>query len=153
MLEPVRQLVDAEKEKAFLTFDEVNDLFHRDARSPGDVDDLLTTIGKQGIDLLEGRPKLPSWALPKKVGQGAEAGEDLELGLTLGALEKTSDLVRIYLRGMATVPLLTREGEVEIAKRIERGQLRVHKALSRSPIIIREIIAIGEDLERGVRSI
>ena len=59
----------------------------------------------------------------------------------------------MYLREMGTVPLLTREGEVEIAKRIERGQLRVLKALSRSPIVIREIIAIGEDLERGVRSI
>ena len=82
-----------------------------------------------------------------------EAGEDIELDLTPGALEKTNDPVRMYLREMGTVPLLTREGEVEIAKRIERGQLRVLKALSRSPIVIREIIAIGEDLKRGVRSI
>jgi RNA polymerase primary sigma factor len=59
----------------------------------------------------------------------------------------------MYLREMGTVPLLTREGEVEIAKRIERGQLRVLKALSRSPIVIREILAMGEDLKRGVRSI
>ena len=59
----------------------------------------------------------------------------------------------MYLREMGTVPLLTREGEVEIAKRIERGQLRVLKALSRSPIVIREIISIGEDLKRQVRSI
>ncbi len=82
-----------------------------------------------------------------------EAGEDMELDLSPGALEKTNDPVRMYLREMGTVPLLTREGEVEIAKRIERGQLRVLKALSRSPIVIREIIAIGEDLKRGVRSI
>src|SRR6266567_4059306 len=151
MLGPVKQLVDAEKEKAFLTFDEVND--RRDAHSPADGDDLLTTIGKQGIDLREGQPRLPSWTLPKKAEQGAEAGEDLELGLTLGAVEKTGDLVRIYLREMSTVPLLTREGEVEIAKRIERGQLRVLKALSRSPIVIKEILALGEDLKKGVRSI
>jgi RNA polymerase primary sigma factor len=59
----------------------------------------------------------------------------------------------MYLREMGTVPLLTREGEVEIAKRIERGQLRVLKAVSRSPIVIREILAIGDDLKRGVRSI
>ena len=58
----------------------------------------------------------------------------------------------MYLREMGTVPLLTREGEVEIAKRIERGQLRVLKAISRSPIVIREIIALGEDLKRGVRN-
>ena len=77
----------------------------------------------------------------------------MELDLSPGALEKTNDPVSMYLREMGTVPLLTREGEVEIAKRIERGQLRVLKALSRSPIVIREIIAMGEDLKRGVRSI
>ena len=59
----------------------------------------------------------------------------------------------MYLREMGTVPLLTREGEVEIAKRIERGQLRVMKAISRSPIVIREIVGLGEDLRRGVRNI
>src|SRR4051794_12055511 len=82
-----------------------------------------------------------------------EAGEDVELDLTPGTMEKTNDPVRMYLREMGTVPLLTREGEVEIAKRIERGQLRVLKAVSRSPIVIREIAAMGEDLKRGVRSI
>ncbi|HKW24967.1 MAG TPA: RNA polymerase sigma factor RpoD, partial [Terriglobales bacterium] len=82
-----------------------------------------------------------------------EVGEDVELDLTPGALEKTNDPVRMYLREMGTVPLLTREGEVEIAKRIERGQNRVLKALSRSPIVIREILALGDDLRRGVRSI
>jgi RNA polymerase primary sigma factor len=59
----------------------------------------------------------------------------------------------MYLREMGTVPLLTREGEVEIAKRIERGQLRVLKAISRSPIVIREIVPLGEDLKRGVRNV
>ena len=68
-------------------------------------------------------------------------------------MEKTNDPVRMYLREMGTVPLLTREGEVEIAKRIERGQNRVMKAISRSPIVIREIVALGEDLRRGVRNI
>jgi RNA polymerase primary sigma factor len=59
----------------------------------------------------------------------------------------------MYLREMGTVPLLTREGEVEIAKRIERGQMRVLKAISRSPIVIREIVALGDDLKRGVRNV
>jgi RNA polymerase primary sigma factor len=68
-------------------------------------------------------------------------------------MEKTNDPVRMYLREMGTVPLLTREGEVEIAKRIERGQMRVLKAISRSPIVIREIVALGEDLKRGVRNV
>src|SRR6185369_1685868 len=124
-----------------------------DVHSPEDLDDLLTTIGTQGIDVLEGPAKLPSSALEKKFEEVEEAGEDVELDLTPGTLEKTNDPVRMYLREMGTVPLLTREGEVEIAKRIERGQNRVLKALSRSPIVIRELLAMGEDLKKGVRSI
>jgi RNA polymerase primary sigma factor len=147
----IKKLIDTGKEKGYLTYDQVNDLIPHDVHSPEDLDDLLTTIGTQGIDVLEG-PKLPSAALDKKFDE-SEEGEDVELDLTPGALEKTNDPVRMYLREMGTVPLLTREGEVEIAKRIERGQIRVLKALSRSPIVIRELLAMGEDLKKGVRSI
>jgi RNA polymerase primary sigma factor len=147
----IKKLIDAGKEKGYLTYDEANDLIPHDVHSPEDLDDLLTTIGTQGIDVLEG-PKLPSAAVLEKPDE-IEGEEDVELDLTPGALEKTNDPVRMYLREMGTVPLLTREGEVEIAKRIERGQNRVLKAISRSPIVIREIVAIGEDLRRGVRSI
>ncbi|HKS75869.1 MAG TPA: RNA polymerase sigma factor RpoD [Terriglobales bacterium] len=147
----IKKLIDAGKEKGYLTYDQVNDLIPHDVHSPEDLDDLLTTIGTQGIDVLEG-PKLPSAALDKKFDE-EELGEDVELDLTPGALEKTNDPVRMYLREMGTVPLLTREGEVEIAKRIERGQLRVLKALSRSPIVINELLALGEDLKKSVRSI
>ena len=149
--EDIKKLIDTGKEKGYLTYDQVNDLIPHDVHSPEDLDDLLTTIGTQGIDVLEG-PKLPSAALDKKF-EEEEIGEDVELDLTPGALEKTNDPVRMYLREMGTVPLLTREGEVEIAKRIERGQLRVLKALSRSPIVIAELLAMGEDLKKGVRSI
>jgi RNA polymerase primary sigma factor len=149
----IKKLIDTGKEKGYLTYSEVNDLLPHDIHSPEDIEDLLTTIGTQGIDVLEGPGKLPSSALEKKFDQDIEAGEDVELDLTPGALEKTNDPVRMYLREMGTVPLLTREGEVEIAKRIERGQLRVLKALSRSPIVIREIVGTGEDLKKGLRSI
>jgi RNA polymerase primary sigma factor len=145
----IKKLIDAGKEKGYLTYDQVNDLIPHDVHSPEDLDDLLTTIGTQGIDVLEG-PKMPSSALDK---EDEEMGEDVELDLTPGALEKTNDPVRMYLREMGTVPLLTREGEVEIAKRIERGQNRVLKALSRSPIVINELLALGEDLKKSVRSI
>ena len=148
----IKKLIDTGKEKGYLTYDQVNDLIPHDVHSPEDLDDLLTTIGTQGIDVLEG-PKLPSSALEKKFEENEEGSEDVELDLTPGALEKTNDPVRMYLREMGTVPLLTREGEVEIAKRIERGQLRVLKALSRSPIVIHELLALGEDLKKGVRSI
>jgi RNA polymerase primary sigma factor len=145
----INKLIEAGKEKGYLTYNEVNDLIPGDLHSPDDLDDLLTTIGTQGIDVLEGGPKFGA----DKFESEGEEGEDVELDLTPGTLEKTNDPVRMYLREMGTVPLLTREGEVEIAKRIERGQLRVLKAISRSPIVIREVVALGEDLKRGVRNI
>ena len=144
----IKKLIDTGKEKGYLTYDQVNDLIPQDVQSPDDLEDLLTTIGTQGIDVLEG-PK-PS-ALDRE--EAEELGEDVELDLTPGAMEKTNDPVRMYLREMGTVPLLTREGEVEIAKRIERGQNRVLKALSRSPIVIRELLMLGDDLKKNVRSI
>ncbi len=146
--EDIQKLIDTGKEKGFLTYNEVNDLLPNDINSADDLDDLLGMIGTQGINVLEDT-KLPS---EKKFDPDEEL-EDVELDLTPGALEKTNDPVRMYLREMGTVPLLTREGEVEIAKRIERGQIRVLKALSRSAIVIREVLAIGDDLKRGVRSV
>ena len=148
----IKKLIETGKEKGYLTYDQVNDLIPQDVHSPEDLDDLLTTIGTQGIDVLEG-PKLPSSAALDKKFDEEEAGEDVELDLTPGTLEKTNDPVRMYLREMGTVPLLTREGEVEIAKPIERGQIRVLKALSRSPIVINELLGLGEDLKKSVRSI
>ena len=149
----IAKLIDSGKEKGYLTYNEVNDLIPHDVHSPEDLDDLLATIGTRGIDVLEGRPKLRFSAFEKKLDKEVEGGSEVELDPTGGALEKTNDPVRIYLREMGAVPLLTREGEVDIAKRIERGQLRTLKALSRSPIVIRQILTVGNDLRRGVRSI
>jgi len=143
----IQSLIDVGKEKGYLTYGDVNDMLPEEIGSADDLDDLITTIGTQGIDLLDG----PKFGGDKDF--ELEEGEDVELDLTPGTLEKTNDPVRMYLREMGTVPLLTREGEVEIAKRIERGQLRVLKAISRSPIVIREIVALGEDLKRGVRNV
>src|SRR5215831_3610918 len=146
----VRQLISIGKEKGYLLYDEVNELLPADITSSDELDDLFSTFGSAGIEVVDSEQKYREDKLLDRTGEGAE---ELELDLTPGALDKTNDPVRMYLREMGTVPLLTREGEVEIAKRIERGQLRVLKALSRSPIVIREIIAMGEDLKRGVRSI
>ena len=148
-LDHITKLIDAGRRKGHLTYNKVNDLIPHDVHSPEDLDDLITTIGTRGIDVLEGQPELPSSALEKNLEEEV-AGE---LDLTPDALEKTDDPVRIYLREMGMVPLLTREGEVELAKRIERGQLSVLKALSRSPLVIRQILVVGEDLKRGIRSI
>jgi RNA polymerase primary sigma factor len=144
----IESLIEVGKEKGHLTYGDVNGMLPEEmGSSPKDLDALITTIGTQGIDLLDG----PKFHGDKEF--ELKEGKDVELDLTPGTLEKTNDPVRMYLREMGTVPLLTREGEVEIAKRIERGQLRVLKAISRSPIVIRQIVALSEDLKRGVRNI
>jgi RNA polymerase primary sigma factor len=152
--EDVDHIIDTGKEKGYLTFGEVNDLLPGDITSPDELDDLMTTINTQGIDVLsEGRRGSKVDDDRDSDNESGEDSDDVELDLSPGTLEKTNDPVRMYLREMGTVPLLTREGEVEIAKRIERGQLRVMKAISRSSIVIREIVGLGEDLKRGVRNI
>ncbi|HET9220256.1 MAG TPA: RNA polymerase sigma factor RpoD [Terriglobia bacterium] len=147
----VQKLIDIGKEKGYLLYDEVSDLLPPElTASAEDLDDLFTAFGTAGIEVIDTED--PSFAgLDKIPGEqkreGAEQPEvDVELDLTPGALEKTNDPVRMYLREMGTVPLLTRDGEVEIAKRIERGQLKVLKSLSRSPVIVTEIITLGEQL-------
>jgi RNA polymerase primary sigma factor len=149
--EDVERIIETGKEKGYLTYGEVNDLLPGDITSPDELDDLMTTINTQGIDVLtENRRDRHAEETDNESG---EESDDVELDLSPGTLEKTNDPVRMYLREMGTVPLLTREGEVEIAKRIERGQMRVMKAISRSSIVIREIVGLGEDLKRGVRNI
>ncbi|MEW5979189.1 MAG: RNA polymerase sigma factor RpoD [Acidobacteriota bacterium] len=143
----VKQLIDIGKEKGYLLYEEVNDLLPADVTSSDELDDMFSMFRAQGIDVVDGEPRPVGGEKP------AEAGEELELDLTPGALDKTNDPVRLYLREMGTVPLLTREGEVEIAKRIERGQLSVLKAMSRSPIVIKEVIALGQQLQRGERPV
>src|SRR5271155_3495443 len=133
------------KEKGFVLYDEVNDLIAEDFPSGREFEDLLTDLDTAGVEILE-EPKLDF----EKKDETEEFG-DLELAQDVG--DKTNDPVRMYLREMGTVPLLTREGEIELAKRNERGQWAVRKALSRSAIVIREILEVGEAVERGRMSV
>jgi RNA polymerase primary sigma factor len=140
------------KEKGYLLYDEVNDLLPSDMHSAEDLDDVLSMFDNAGIEVLESPKAKAADTLLFDKGEEIktdEFGEDVELDLTPGALDKTNDPVRMYLREMGTVPLLTREGEVEIAKRIERGQLNVLKALSRSPIVIQMLFELRDQLQRG----
>jgi RNA polymerase primary sigma factor len=152
----VNKLISLGKEKGYLLYDEVNDLLPSDVHSAEDLSDLLSMFDNEGIEVVDSpRSKsTESIALDKTDDiKPDEAGEDVELDLTPGALDKTNDPVRMYLREMGTVPLLTREGEVEIAKRIERGQMKVFKALSRSPIVIQALFATARQLKAGEKSI
>jgi RNA polymerase primary sigma factor len=147
----VQKLIDIGKEKGYLLYDEVSDLLPPEiSASAEDLDDLFSAFGTAGIEVIDTEDQnfAPLDKMPGERKSEEQAEEGVELDLTPGALEKTNDPVRMYLREMGTVPLLTRDGEVEIAKRIERGQLTVLKVLSRSPVIVREIISIGEQLRR-----
>jgi RNA polymerase primary sigma factor len=158
----VRQLIAIGKERGYLLYDEVNDSLPAEVHSSEEIDDLLTTFERNGIEIYEDQASakaaravevstVPGEREAAEKGDGHEGESDLDL--TPGSLEKTNDPVRMYLREMGTVPLLTREGEVTIAKRIERGQLVVMKSVTRSPIVIKELIAVGDDLRKGGRSI
>ncbi len=146
----VRQLISIGKEKGYLLYDEVNELLPADITSSDELDDLFSTFGSAGIEVVDSEQKYREDKLLDRTGEGAE---ELELDLTPGALDKTNDPVRMYLREMGTVPLLTREGEVEIAKRIERGKLAVIKSISRTPTIARLIMQMGDALKADERSI
>jgi RNA polymerase primary sigma factor len=155
----VRQLIAMGKERGYLLYDEVNDILPAEVHSSEEIDDLLSTFERYGIDVYEDLSSAKAAlaaadsteAEPKEEPSGV--AEEGDLDLTPGSLEKTNDPVRMYLREMGTVPLLTREGEVAIAKRIERGQLLVLKTITRAPLILKELLQVGEDLRNGSRSI
>src|SRR5580704_2926035 len=127
----------AGKQKGYVLYDEVNDLLAEDYPGGRELDDLLTERDTAGVEILE-EPKLE---FDKKAEEAEEPGE---LDLVQELNDKTNDPVRMYLREMGSVPLLTREGEIELAKRIERGQAAVRKAISRSALVINEILAMPE---------
>ncbi len=156
----VRNLINMGKERGYLLYDEVNDILPAEVHSSEEVDNLLSTFEHYGIDIYEDVFSAKAACVDAQAVEVTEAeskeevaAEEVELDLSPGTLGKTDDPVRLYLREMGTVPLLTREGEVAIAKRIERGQLLVLKTISRSPIMLKELLAIGEDLRKGARSI
>src|SRR5262249_24610372 len=156
----VSQLINMGKERGYLLYDEVNDILPAEVHSSEEIDDLLSTLERYGIDIYEDVSTAKAARAAAEAAEAVEAepkeevlSEEVELDLTPGTLEKTNDPVRMYLREMGTVPLLTREAEVSIAKRIERGQMLVLKTISRSPIVLKELLAIGEELRKGTRSI
>ena len=140
----VRQLITMGKEKGYLLYEEVNDLLPSDIGSSDELDDIFSMFGSMGIEVVDSEQKL----------REKQDEDGVELDLTPGTLDKINDPVRMYLREMGTVPLLTREGEVEIAKRIERGKNAMLRAISRTNMAAQEVVRLGERLgarEIGVR--
>ena len=146
----VQQLILIGKERGYLLYDEVNENLPPEVNSSQEIDDLLSILERQGIEIYEDLATANAARAAANAAEGPDLKEELayeaSLDLSLGADTKSQDPVRVYLREMGSVPLLTREGEVVIAKRIEGGQLVVMKAITRSPIVIKELIAVGDDL-------
>ena len=146
----VRQLIENGKEKGYLLYDEVNELLPADITASDALDELFTAFGNAGIEVVDSEQK---YRERKLFDRRSEGSDDIELDLTPSPIDKTNDPVRMYLREMGMVPLLTREGEVEIAKRIERGKLLIIKAVSRTPTTTKAVIRMGEQLKSGDRTI
>jgi RNA polymerase primary sigma factor len=140
----LQRLVQMGKQKGYVLYDEVNEVLPGDMSGGVELDEVLAGLDGAGIEILE-----EAKDFEKKL-EDSEELIDLELPPGLG--EKINDPVRMYLREMGTVPLLTREGEVEIARRIERGQNTVLKSLSRAPLVIQEILALADETMRDTIS-
>jgi RNA polymerase primary sigma factor len=163
MREQVRSLISLGKERGYLLAEEVEHVLPAELHSTEEIDDLLSTFERIGISIYEdlAAAKAGHSAADPMVSESpaaewndrAHVVEESELDLTPGMLDKNNDPVRLYLREMGSVPLLKRQDEVAIAKRMERGHLMVLKSISRSPIVLKELIAIGEDLRNGSQSI
>src|SRR5438552_8393703 len=143
--EEVRQLINLGRERGYLLYDEVNDVLPEEVHSPEDLDDMFLLFDSLGIEMVDSEEKYKA-KVEEKTAEKEEPEETAKVDLTPGTLEKTNDPVRMYLREMGTVPLLTREGEVEIARRIERGEKNVVKALSRSQYVIRKLMEYGHKI-------
>jgi RNA polymerase primary sigma factor len=144
----VRQLIGQGKERGYLLYDDVNEKLPAEIVSTDDIDELFSLFSTNGIEIVDSAK-----AHREDKSFDRDGGDGPDLDLTPGTLEKTNDPVRMYLREMGTVPLLTREGEVAIAKRIERGKLAVIKSISRTPTVAMRIIQMGEALRAGERTV
>jgi RNA polymerase primary sigma factor len=146
------RLVALGRRKKFLSFDELNREIPNKMMSPDDIEDVLTRLEGANISVADTDAQLLEKAASLALDDDSDEEideDDLDLDLSAGTLDKSNDPVRLYLREMGVVPLLTRQGEVTIAQRIERGQIKTRKAISRSPIAIERLLQIGDDLESG----
>ncbi|MGE0156265.1 MAG: RNA polymerase sigma factor RpoD [Geobacter sp.] len=148
-IDEVKQLIDLGKEKGFLTFDEVNDILPPDIATE-QIDDVMGMFGEMDIEVVETaqKVKIPKIKIDLEEGEEEAEGEAEEVEFEPGAIGRTSDPVRMYLREMGSVSLLTREGEVEIAKRIEDGDREVAGIILNTPITIKEVLTLGEKLRK-----
>ena len=154
----VRDLITLGKERGFVSFDEVNEILPPDANSTAEIESVLSAFEQNNVPVYEDAPAAKA-AQSESEGHEFDGHDehahtaDAEVDESAPIHDKTGDPVRLYLREMGSVPLLKRADEVAIAKRMERGRGLVLKIISRSPLVLKEIIAVGKDLKNDERSI
>jgi RNA polymerase primary sigma factor len=161
--EQVQSLISMGKERGYLLGEEVNEALPAEVHSPEEIEELFSTLERFGIGVFENvfaAEAARSAVETIEIGgievssiEPKDDGEAAEIEPSPRVLERAEDLVRLYMREMGTVPLLTREGEVVLAKRLERGQLLVLKSVTRSPIVIKALLQVADDLRQDARSV
>ena len=148
--EGIKERINLGKEKGYLLYEEVNNALSDHIDSPKALESILCLLGEAGIEVIDSEQQLEALQRklrPEAVEEGQEPNPAAE------GWEKTNDPVRMYLREMGTVPLLTRQGEIDIAKRIEKGKKGILEALSCSPIVVRELSKYCDQLRNNERNI
>ena len=157
----IRKLVDLGKERGYLLFDEVNEALPSEVQSSEELESLFATFERHNVDICENDSEAREQSNALHSAEPAEAGtrkdptggDEAEIDVSAQLVGAALDPVRLYLHEMGSVPLLKREEEVVIAKRMERGHALVLKTISRSPLVLQELIKMGKDLRSGARSI
>jgi RNA polymerase primary sigma factor len=159
--ERFRDLISLGKQRGYVSYKDVNDILPTETRTTADIDSVFSALEHQEVPVFEDVPavKVPHPVMGElestefDAAEGPVRGEEAELDETVHPADKTNDPVRLYLREMGSVPLLKREDEVAIAKRMERGRGLVLKTISRSPLVLKEIVQLGKNIRSGDLSI
>src|SRR6266516_1082234 len=145
-MKEVKKLIDLGKEKGYLTYDDVNDMLPAEVVSPGQIDDVMSIFGEMDIEVVDSNQRVTLGGAGEELAEEEEEEKELDNDVDGDVVGKTGDPVRMYLREMGTVSLLSREGEVEIAKKIEEGENRVINEVLSSPLALTYILDLGEKL-------
>ena len=149
-MDDVKNLIDLGKEKGFLTYEEVNDVLPPDVTSPEVIDDIMVLFSDMDIEILDNDSAEKRAAKKKSdsASQGKEGSETIS-SFDDSTYGKTDDPMRMYLREMGQIPLLSRDGEITIAKRIEEGQLEVCQATVSTQVAIDAVLDLADQLKKG----
>ena len=160
-IDEVKQLITIGKEKGFLTYDDLNNALPADVLSSDQIDDIMLMFGEMDIEVVEAADEGRYQRMVLETGEEREEVEEQEelaqelfeeekdIDLTPGVLSRTDDPVRLYLKEIGSVPLLSREGEIEIAKRIEEGKKEMASVNFCLPMTIKEVLVLGDRLRQG----